>query len=134
MATKKEIKQHLKIALQEIGDIKPWFDKDFNSWIFSHPAYPVEYAGESKQEVIRNYPLYLHDFIEERLKNNLSPLVEKRTTGRGGKREGAGRPKGTCKEPTQRITLPRPVAEIAIWMRYHPEAIPQIQRLMHAHR
>jgi hypothetical protein len=29
MATKKEIKEHLKIALLEIGKIKPWYDKKF---------------------------------------------------------------------------------------------------------
>lgn len=48
MATTKEIKEHLKIALKEIGKIKPWFSKEFNAWLFSHPNYPVEYAGESK--------------------------------------------------------------------------------------
>jgi len=111
MATKKEIKKHLKITLQEIGDIEPWFDKDFNAWIFSHPLYPVEYAGDSKQEVIKNYPLYLHDFIEERLNENLSTHTEMKTIGRGGKREGSGRPKGTIKEPTKRITLPLDIAE-----------------------
>ncbi len=133
MATKKEIKEHLKIALQEVGEIDPWFDTDFNTWIFSHPAYPVEYSGDSKKEVIKNYPLYLHDFIEERLNENLSPLTEKKTTGRGGKREGSGRPKGTVKEPTQRVTLPKPVAEIAVWIQHHPEAIPKVQKLMRAY-
>ncbi len=111
MATKKEIKEHLKIALQEVGDIHPWFDNEFKTWIFSHPSYPVEYSGDSKEEVIKNYPLYLHDFIEERLNDNLSLLTEKKTTGRGGKRAGSGRPKGTIKEPTKRITLPLDVAE-----------------------
>lgn len=111
MATKKEIKEHLKIALQEIGDINPWFDAEFNTWIFSYPAYPVEYSGDSKEEVIKNYPLYLRDFIEERLNDNLSPFTEKKTTGRGGKRKGSGRPKGTIKEPTKRVTLPLDIAE-----------------------
>jgi hypothetical protein len=57
MASKeeKEIDSHLAIALQEIGEIKPWFDKDFNAWIFSHPLYPVEYAGDTKKEVIQNF-------------------------------------------------------------------------------
>ena len=85
MATKKEIKEHLKIALQEVGEIDPWFDTDFNTWIFSHPAYPVEYSGDSKKEVIKNYPLYLHDFIEERLNENLSPLTEKENNWAGRK-------------------------------------------------
>lgn len=111
MATKKEIKEHLRIALEEIGNINPWFNKEFKTWIFSHPAYPVEYFGDSKEEVIKNYPLYLYDFIEERLNDNLSILTEKKTTGRGGRREGSGRPKGTVKESTKRVTLPLDVAE-----------------------
>ncbi len=111
MATKKEIKEHLKIALEEVGTITPWFDKNYTSWVFSHPAYPVEYSGDSKEEVIKNYPLYLQDFIEERLNDNLSPLTEMKTSGRGGKRKGAGRPEGTIKEPTRRVSLPVDIAE-----------------------
>lgn len=130
MATKDEIKAHLKIALHEVGEIKPWFDKEFKVWIFHHHAYPVEYSGDSKKEVLKNYPKYLQEFIEERLNDNLSPLTVKKTKGRGGKREGSGRPKGTVKGPTQRLTLPKPIAEIAIWIRQHPEAIPQVQKLM----
>lgn len=130
MATKKEIKEHLKIALDEVGSIRPWFDKEFNNWIFSHPAYPVEYAGDSQEEVLKGYPLYLHDFIEERLNNNLSPLTEKKTTGRGGKREGAGRPIGSTKESKLRIYLPE---DIANWIKLHPEFINQVRRLMHRH-
>ena len=30
MATKKEIEEQVKIALDEIGEIKPWFDKNLN--------------------------------------------------------------------------------------------------------
>jgi hypothetical protein len=127
MASAKEIKKHLNIALKEIGDIKPWFDKNFNAWIFSHKNYPdVEYAGESQEEVIKNYPLYLRDFIEERLNNNLAPHIEKATKGHGGKREGAGRPKGTKKESKKRIYLPNDVAE---WFA-HPGAIPQVRQLI----
>ena len=89
MATAKPIKEHLNIALKEIGLIKPWFDKKVNEWIFSHPDYPVEYGGESPEEVIQNYPKYLREFIKHRLDGNLSPLTEKKTKGHGGKREGA---------------------------------------------
>lgn len=125
MATKKDIKEHLTIALSEVGEIRPWFDREFNAWIFSHPDYPVEYSGDTREEVIKNYPKYLHDFIEERLNDNLSPLTEQRTTGRGGKRAGAGRPKGTVKEPTMRITLPK---DIAIWIS-QPETIDHLRGL-----
>jgi hypothetical protein len=103
MTTKKEIKEHLKIALEEIGPIQPWFDKAYKSWVFSHPAYPVEYSGDTKEEVFKNYPIYLQDFIEERLNGNLNPLTESATTGRGGRVRGLGqtyellRPKGPHK-------------------------------------
>ena len=127
MATPKEIKKHLKIALEEVGKIKPWFDKGFNAWIFSHKNYPdVEYAGDSPEEVIKNYPLYLRDFIEERLNNNLAPHIEKATKGHGGRREGAGRPKGTKKESKKRIYVAKDVAE---WLE-SPGAIPQVRELI----
>lgn len=113
MATKKEIEAHLKIALEEVGNIKPWFDKDYKTWVFSHPNYPVEYSGDTKEEVISNYPNYLYDLIEERLNDNVSPLTEKKIKGRGGNRIGAGRPLGTKKESTKRVSLP---VDIADWI------------------
>jgi hypothetical protein len=129
MASAKEIKKHLEIALKEVGKIIPWFDKDFDSWIFSHPSYPdVEYAGESKNEVIENYPLYLRDFIEERLNDNLASHIKKAVKGRGGKRAGSGRPKGTTKEKKKRIYLP---TDIADWYQNHrSEAESSIRQMM----
>jgi hypothetical protein len=79
VATKKEIDSHLKIALKEIGEIKPWFDKEVNAWVFKHRTYPVEYAGDSVADVIEGYPLYLREFIKQRLNNNLAPFVERKT-------------------------------------------------------
>lgn len=86
MTTKKEIQKHLKCALSEIGKINPWFNEEFNIWIFSSPLYPVEYSGNTKNDVIKNYPAYLQDFIEERLNKNLSEFTEVRTLGLAGKR------------------------------------------------
>jgi hypothetical protein len=126
MATKKEIEAHLKIALDEVGGIKPWFDEEVNAWIFEHRAYPVEYAGESKEEVIENYPKYLREFIRHRLNDRLHPLMEKETKGRGGKRMGAGRPKGTKKTPTKVVRLP---ADIANWIQ-KPSSYPQVRQLI----
>ena len=127
MATKKEIELHLSVALEEIGEIKPWFEKDVNAWVFSHKNYPeVEYAGESKEDVIENYPEYLREFIRHRLNDNITERVEKKTKGRGGKREGAGRPRGTKKEPKQRVYLPKDVAE---WIE-KPSSIPQVRHLI----
>lgn len=113
MASKeeKEIESHVKLALEEIGEIVPWFSKEFNAWIFSHHLYPVEYAGDSKKDVIKNYPLYLREFIKHRLQDKLSPLMEKKTKGHGGKREGAGRHKGS-KEDKVRVYLPKDIANL----------------------
>lgn len=86
MATKKEIEVHLKIALDEIGEINPWFDKQVNAWVFENPNYPVGHAGKTRKEVIRKYPLHLREFILERLNNNLNAMVEKETRGHGGAR------------------------------------------------
>jgi hypothetical protein len=126
MATAKEIKEHLKIALNEVGEIKPWFDKKVDAWVFSHKAYPVEYAGETAREVIKGYPKYLREFIEERLNENLAPMVEKITKGRGGKRKGAGRPKGTTKEEKTRLRLP---LDVANWLA-RPGSINQIRHII----
>ena len=128
MATKQEVEMHLKIALKEIGEIKPWFDKEVNAWVFEHKSYPVGYGGESKDEVIKNYPKYLREFIRQRLNDNLALSVEKRTKGRGGKRLGAGRPRGTRKERKKRIYLP---TDIVGWVNEHPsEAISSIRQLI----
>lgn len=126
MATSKKIKEHLRIALGEIGEIKPWYDRQFRNWIFNHKNYPVEYAGNSKEEVIQNYPMYLRDFIVERLNDNLNPLTEKETIRRGGKREGAGRPIGSKKEHKKRVYVPDDIAD---WLKY-PASIPQVRQLM----
>lgn len=113
MATTKEIKEHLEIALKEVGKIEPWFDEEVNEWIFSHKNYPVEYGGSSKEEVIKNYPEYLREFIKHRLNKNLNQITEKKTKGHGGNRSGAGRPIGTTKEQTKRVSLP---VDIADWI------------------
>lgn len=127
MATREEIKEHLEVALREIGPIKPWFDEDVNEWVFKHRAYPVECGGGSAKEVIKTYPKYLAEFIKHRLNNNLSPSVEKKTKGHGGKRPGAGRPTGTHKEATIRISLPKDLAE---WFKANPAAIELARKTM----
>lgn len=143
MASKSEIKKELKIALSEVGTIVPWFDKDFNAWIFSSPLYPVECEGQSAEEVIKKYPKYLEVFIEHRMKGKLDALNEKKTKGKGGYRPGAGRPKGTTKTPTKQVRLPVEVVdwlkvpqnmEAVLMLKNHPEAYKQLNRLMHRHR
>lgn len=130
MATKKEIEEQVKVALTEIGEIKPWFDKKFKAWIFEHPAYPIGCEGTSPEEVVKKYPLYLRDFIEERLNNNLAPFVEKATKGHGGKRENAGRPTGTTKEQTKQVRLPIDIAE---WIKV-PGMISNIRQMLQTYK
>lgn len=130
MATKKEIEKQLKIALKEIGEIKPWFDKNFNAWIFEHPAYPIGCEGNSPKEVIKKYPLYLRDFINERLSDNLASFVEDATQGHGGKRAGSGRPSGTGKEQTKQVRLPTDIAE---WIK-SPGIITNIRQIIQTYK
>lgn len=127
MATKKEIEEHLQIALAEIGKIQPKYSKKYGAWIFEHPSYPVGCEGDSAEEVIKKYPRYLKQFIKERLNYNLADFVEAQTKGHGGKREGAGRPSGSKKEPKIRIYLP---VDIAKWIKNHPESVTQFRYFM----
>lgn len=130
MATKKKIEEHLKIALAEVGKIKPWFDKEVNCWIFSHENYPVEYGGDSPEEVIENYPKYLREFIAHRLEGKVSEINEKETKGKGGYREGSGRPKGTTSSsPMTQIRVP---PDIAVWLK-QPGIMVHVQKMLQAY-
>lgn len=129
MAASKEIEKELTLALKEIGEIKPWYDSDLKDWVFAHPLYPVECGGITREEVIENYPLYLKEFITQRIDQNLDPLVEKKTKGHGGYRKGAGRPKGTSKEETHRVSLPK---HIAVWL-MNKNHISLVEKLMCQH-
>lgn len=119
----------LKIALDEVGTILPWWEDDVSAFVFEHAAYPVSCAGETAADVIRDYPLYLQAFLTERLNNNLAPQIEAATLGRGGRRLGAGRPAGRCKEPTKMVRLP---VSIANWIKQDPENLRKVQNLMQA--
>lgn len=125
MASNEE-KKELEIAISEIGKITPRYDRLCKSWVFSHPLYPVEYGGNSKEDVIENYPKYLLEFIRHRLKQNLNPSMEQRTKGKGGYRPGAGRPKGTTKEAKRRIYLP---VDLADWITQQGH-MEQVRRMM----
>jgi hypothetical protein len=124
---RKTIEKHLKTALAEIGPIKPWWDHEVSAFVFEHEAYPVRYAGDSEAEVIKNYPRYLREFIEERLKDNLAPHVELATSGQAGKRPGAGRPKPSGGSPTKMVRVP---VEVAEWLQANPKHIEMVRKLM----
>ena len=78
MDLEKEIEKALRIAMSEIGDITPWFDNDVKEWIFSHYRYPVECGGDSKKEVIENYPKYLKEYLAHYFKNKVANVVLKK--------------------------------------------------------
>lgn len=124
---KKLVDKHLNIAMEEIGPIRPWFDEECQEWVFEHPYYPESYGGDTPEEVIERYPLYIRQFIEHRLIGNIDPKVDVTMKGRGGKREGAGRPKGTSKEPTKVIRLP---IDIAMWLQGSEDHLHKVRKLM----
>lgn len=138
-AAEKETQQELKTALKEVGEITPWYDEDVSAWVFEHEAYPVSYAGDSSEDVIQNYPLYLREFILHRLDGRINALVEKKTKGRGGIRPGAGRPRGTTKEPTKRTSLPTDIVDwlkepsswdVIRYLKTHPDITENISKRM----
>lgn len=129
MASKKEVTKHLQIALKEIGEIKPYFDKNTKEWLYKHKNYPVEYAGESIEEVKKNYPFYLKEFISERLDKNLDPYVEKETKGKAGKKEIIK--KIIIKSTKQkRILVPE---DLAFWLK-NPENVEKLMHLIKTHK
>lgn len=67
-----------KLGISNLGLIKKSIVGYF------HTKITVEYGGNSIEEVIENYPLYLTEFIKHRLEGRLSPVNEKETLGRGG--------------------------------------------------
>lgn len=139
--TKKELEKELKIALKEVGPVKPWFDKEVSAWVFEHSFYPVGYAGDSPEEVIENYPKYLEVFIEHRLKNRIGEINERKTKGKGGYRPGSERLKGT-KSPTKQIRISNDVAD---WLKIpqnmetirilkdHPEIFEKFYKIARRH-
>jgi len=139
MATEKEIKKELAVALKEVGHIKPRFDKETDCWFFSHKIYPVACEGKTPQAVIKRYPLYLKEFIKHRLNDRLDRSIEARTRGRGGRREGAGRPLGSTKDPKVRMYVPE---RFAAWLRLawnmswvgREENLSKLDRIVHLDR
>ena len=125
--TKTEVDAELQIALAEVGEIKPWFDKEVNAFIFEHPLYPVQSGGYTPEEAIADYKDYLKEFIKQRLADNLAPNIEARTSGRGGYRPGSGRHKGSTKDPTKMVRLP---VDIADWIKADPVHIENVRKMM----
>lgn len=124
------LKKHLDMALQDIGDITPWWSEDDGMFVFEHAAYPrVMYADPDKALVVNGYRRALSHFIEARLSGKLSVEADKVTSGRGGYRVGAGRPK---KQPTTQVRVPDDILDVVNWLRQDPSRAVAIRRLMQA--
>ncbi len=121
-----EIERNLKVALAEIGDIKPW--KEEGGYYFRHDTYPVvDYMADTPQDTIKGYKRILREFIEDRLQGNLSSLAERTTSGRGGKRPGAGRP---TSQSSTRISIPDDILDVVNWLREDPKRANKVRTLM----
>lgn len=114
------IKRQLQIALDEIGPISPIFCDEDQVFCFRSPLYDFEAFGDTPTDCIKTYVNWLEEFIAERMKGNLAPDIERNSPGRGGKRPGAGRPKGTSKtEDTIVIRMPKRIGD---WVKSNKNA------------
>jgi len=62
----------IRKAIHEVGHVQPWYDPEVKEWVFEHPAFPVQCAGNTRAEVIRDYPLYLREYIIQLANDNLA--------------------------------------------------------------
>jgi len=127
--SQKELEKHLKLALSEIGPIEPWWSDEDGMYVFEHDSYPrVMHADPDIEETKAGYLRAITGFIEDRLNGMISESAERVTKGRGGHRPGSGRPKGTKKPKTKRVTLP---LEVADWLE-EDDHLSQVKQLMQA--
>jgi hypothetical protein len=118
-----EVLKALEVALSEVGSIQPKRDTETNAWVFVSSLYPtVECEGSTRKDCIERYPYWLAEFIQFRLKGRITPQDERATSGRGGKRLGAGRPKSAVACATSRQIRLRP--EVAEFLREHKDLHP----------
>ena len=120
--------KELHKALKEIGPIEPWWSEKDGLYVFEHAAYPmVDYAHSDPVVVKERYQAVLKEFIQDRLLGNVAEVTERLTSGRGGYRVGAGRPKGTTKVATVQVRLPEDVAH---WLKADKSHIDAIRNIM----
>ncbi|MEW6667635.1 MAG: hypothetical protein AB1512_20700 [Thermodesulfobacteriota bacterium] len=122
------VEKELKNALKEIGEIKPWWSEDDKMYVFEHETYPtLMHADSDPDEVVKGYERALRRFIQYRMRGQVAESVERITSGRGGYRPGAGRPKGSTKGKTRRISLPE---DVAAWLKEDPAHIEKLRAMM----
>ncbi len=82
------IKEEMAIAIAEIGNIKPWFSKEDQMFVFESPVYSrVMGAGNTVKEAVESYSRALYSFIEYRIKGKICKVVESDTIGTAGKQK-----------------------------------------------
>ena len=82
----KEIQKHLKIALKEIGKIKPIYDKNKNKYFCEHYLYPyVKQYHNREDECVAKYKSQLMNFIKMRLTGLIPQDMCGTTKGMAGK-------------------------------------------------
>ena len=117
----------LKEALNRVGKIDPVFDVETSAWTFESPHFPhLEAHGESAEEVISLYQKLLEGHLKDLDSGNVSDFILRATPGWGGRRQNAGRPRGTANEPKIRKMVPKDIAQ---WLD-DPEHVAQIRQLM----
>ncbi|RJQ48794.1 MAG: hypothetical protein C4530_24170 [Desulfobacteraceae bacterium] len=126
----KRIDKEFRIALNEIGPIEPIWSEADQMFYFEHDNYPaVIYGAKTTEETVKGYKRVLREWIEDRLAGNVAPGVERITSGRGGYRPGAGRPK---KEPTEAVRVQKNILDVVNWLREDPKRADRVRKLMKA--
>jgi hypothetical protein len=96
----------------------------------SNPSRLKRHNSNRTNSLSNSHPTFVQsrvkEFITHRLDGKLNPLTESEAKGHGGYRPGAGRPQGTTKEPTERLSLPLDIAEWIKEKRHWPD----VRRLM----
>jgi hypothetical protein len=102
-------------ALELIGEIKPRYLPDYKRWVFESPHFPfMEIEGDTEADVLRLYPHFLKEHIDDLNAGRVAEFIVKATPGWGGKRHGAGRPRAMQASVRKRIP-----ADIAAWLDQH---------------
>ena len=126
----KRIDKEIQIALNEIGPIEPIWSEVDRMFYFEHEAYPaVIYGAKDREATIEGYKRVLREWVEDRLTGNISASIERITSGRGGRRPGAGRPR---KEPTEAVRVQKDILDVVNWLREDPKRADRVRKLMQA--
>lgn len=121
--------QTLDEALKAIGPIEPYWDAKEGYWRFSHPLFaPLDVFDDTPEEVVRKYKIHLEEALAEYRAGKVDEIVIRNTPAWGGRRKGAGRPKGARGEDKVRKWIP---ADIARFLE-RPDGIEAIRRIIRA--